>query len=121
VTPTSDDAPVRTPVALTTKRVAAADTSIACTLGPSDLPQRMADWQAALDAVVTRERIDGGYRLGLASGASLAVIAELAAAEQACCSFLRFALTVDGRGAALEVTAPDEAADLVEAVFGGAS
>jgi hypothetical protein len=40
------------------------------------------------------------------------------AAEQSCCSFFSFALTVDDRGVALEVRAPQDAAELVTAVFG---
>jgi len=45
----------------------------------------------------------------------------LVAAEQDCCQFLRFAITVDVRGVALEVTAPDDARPIVESLFGAAS
>ena len=48
-------------------------------------------------------------------------LARLAAAEQHCCSFFRFAITVDGRGVALEVAAPSDALDLVSALFGVAA
>jgi hypothetical protein len=50
--------------------------------------------------------------------APLADVARLAAAEQDCCRFFSFALTVDERGVALEVRAPDDALSLVEALFG---
>ena len=39
-------------------------------------------------------------------------------AEQGCCTFFAFAITIDDRGIALEVRAPADAADLVTAVFG---
>ena len=51
--------------------------------------------------------------------ADVAEIARLAAAEKECCGFFRFALVIDGRGVALEVHAPPEAADVVTALFGG--
>lgn len=39
-------------------------------------------------------------------------------AEQACCMFFRFVVTVDDRGAALEVTAPAAAPEIVHSLFG---
>ncbi len=96
------------------------DPEIACTLGSGDVTQRLADWQAALAPVTDRQPVAGGVRLTFPPGQSLATVADLAAAEQQCCSFFRFALTVDERGSALEVTAPAEAAEVVTAVFGTA-
>ncbi len=51
----------------------------------------------------------------------LTALAQLVAAEHDCCSFLSFVITIDGRGVALEVTAPDEAAEVVESLFGAAA
>jgi hypothetical protein len=48
----------------------------------------------------------------------IADLARLAAAEQKCCRFFSFDLTVDDRGVGLEVRAPDGAEDLVAALFG---
>ena len=118
VTPSGETSSGSAPVQLTVKPAATADTPIACTLGAADMPGRIADWQAALAAVVARQPIDGGVRLVLPPGASLAALAELANAEQACCMFFRFAITIDGRGAALEVRAPTEAIDIVHSLFG---
>ena len=42
----------------------------------------------------------------------------LVAAEQDCCQFFRFAITVDTRGVALEVRAPEDALSIVESMFG---
>jgi hypothetical protein len=91
---------------------------IACTLGADDMAGRYEAWRKALEPVVARAAIDRGMRLTFAPEASLATIADLLAAEQACCMFFRFAITVDTRGAALEVTAPSEAQDLLRALFG---
>ena len=43
---------------------------------------------------------------------------ESIAAEQECCMFFRFAITVDTRGVALEVTAPVAPIDQVCSLFG---
>ena len=48
-------------------------------------------------------------------------LARLAAAEQRCCAFFSFAITLDHHGAALEVRAPDGAGDMVAALFGSPS
>ena len=97
------------------------DAAIACTLPAGEIDGRVKDWQAVLDHVTCRERTpDGGLRLSLDGGAPLDELGRLVAAEQGCCAFFAFAITVDSRGVALEVRAPDDAADLVAAVFGGA-
>jgi hypothetical protein len=91
---------------------------IACTLEVEAMPGRLDAWRLVLAAVSAREPVDGGLRLTLAEGADVAALAELVAAEQACCRFFAFALTVDQRGLGLEVRAPDEARELVDALFG---
>jgi hypothetical protein len=45
----------------------------------------------------------------------------LVAAEQDCCQFFKFAITVDSRGVALEVRAPGDARSIVESMFGVAA
>jgi len=97
------------------------DVPIACSLGGADLEARIADWQVILGSVTDRASISGGVRLELASSAPLADVVDLARAEHDCCRFFSFAITIDGRGVALEVTAPEGAGDLLEAVFGAAA
>jgi len=96
----------------------AVDPPIACTLDDAERPERIAAWQAVLAAVEARESIDGGVRLRFRSSDVAGDVAALAAAEQHCCSFFRFSLTIDGRGTALEVTAPPDAIALVHSLFG---
>jgi hypothetical protein len=45
-------------------------------------------------------------------------LARLVHAEQACCAFYSFAITIDSRGLALEVRAPDGATDIMFSLFG---
>ena len=59
-------------------------------------------------------------RVEFGADAPLGPIARLVAAEQDCCAFLAFAITVDRRGVGLDVTAPEEGQDLLAAVFGPA-
>lgn len=91
---------------------------MACTLDEAALGGRLGEWRAALQHVTARAAIDDGMRLTLDSGAPLAELARLIEAEQRCCAFFAFALTVDARGMALEVRAPAEAAGVVAELFG---
>ena len=91
---------------------------VACTLPIDDAPDRLADWQAVLSEVVERVPVEDGLRLTLSDQADLAEVSRLLVAEHGCCSFLRFALTVDDRGVAIEIGAPGDARDLVVELFG---
>jgi MerR family transcriptional regulator, copper efflux regulator len=92
---------------------------IACTLGPNSMIERRDAWSAVLRDVHERQAISGGLRLTFTSSVPLDALIRLVAAEHECCSFFSFAITVDGRGSALEVTAPEEASSMVDLIFGG--
>jgi MerR family copper efflux transcriptional regulator len=117
------------PVALIAKADAIAGTpAIACALGAGEVTSRVAEWQALLAenpeqlaGVTARVPMDHGVRLELGPNTDVGEIARLAAAEQDCCRFFRFAVVIDDRGIALEVQAPGEAADVVAALFGVAA
>lgn len=103
------------------------DPPIACTLGAGEMSMRLAEWNAVLEerqdlleGVTGRRPLDDGIRLEFGPNADVAELARLAAAEQGCCRFFSFALVIDGRGVALEVHAPADAADVVAALFGAA-
>lgn len=115
-----DETP-RTGRPLTVVQVAESDAAIACTLSHEDMGDRITEWQAVLAHVQHRAPIDGGVRLNLGADVDLAEVTRLARAEWACCSFFAFSLTVDGRGTALEVRAPEAARELVTSVFGAAA
>jgi len=92
---------------------------IACTLTIGERPARRQDWRKTLALVRTRSaRPGGGLRLEFDEPVALEDLAHLVAAEQDCCSFFSFALTVDGRGVGLEVTAPPGAEPVMMAMFG---
>jgi hypothetical protein len=87
---------------------------LGCTL--EEVAEHMPEWDGGRCAwgeltahVTARTPIDGGIRMQLDAGTPLGDLAALMAAEQSCCAFFAFALTVDGRGVALEVRAPAQA------------
>lgn len=94
---------------------------IACTLNGADMGARLDHWNDLLASVTRRDAVPDGIRLTFGADTDAVEVARLATAEQDCCSFFRFALTVDARGVALEVRAPADAGDLLAALFGEAS
>lgn len=105
-------------VSLTAKPAAAGEPALACTLSAGSMKGRIADWQSLLAHVERREPIEGGVRSVFIPSVPIADLMRLVAAEQDCCQFFRFAITVDTRGVALEVRAPDDALEIVESMFG---
>ena len=91
---------------------------IACTLDAGALGSRLEEWRGVLGFVRARTPVDGGVRLELDPSAPLPEITRLAAAEQDCCRFFSFALTINRRGPALEVRAADDALPVLHALFG---
>jgi hypothetical protein len=98
------------------------DPPIACTLQAGSLRGRLDEWRSLLDHAVARRDIDeSGVRVEFGDDVPTGDLMRLVAAEQDCCQFLRFAITVDTRGIALEVRAPSDARPIVESLFGAPS
>ncbi|MEO7555162.1 MAG: hypothetical protein ABIV94_00985 [Acidimicrobiales bacterium] len=97
----------------------AQDPPIACTLDSGAMPDRLADWRALLDHTKSRTAAaDGALRVEFNDRVELGELARLVLVEQQCCAFFSFAITIDGRGVALEVRAPAGAAAVVASLFG---
>lgn len=110
------EARTSTSVTLTAKPI---DLPIACTLEPDAMPDRLADWRAILDRAQARTiTADGALRLELDDDLDLGELTRLVAAEQHCCAFFSFAITVDASGIGLEVRAPEGATAVVTSLFG---
>lgn len=93
------------------------DPAIACSLPADRVAGRMGDWGRVLAGTASAP-IPGGVRVALAPETDLGAVAALAAAEWDCCRFFAFRVTIDDRGAGLEVTGPVEAVDVIHAAFG---
>jgi DNA-binding transcriptional MerR regulator len=94
------------------------DVPIACTLEPGAMPDRMAEWSRVLAAATRRVAVAGGLRIEFGPDVDPGELGRLVGAEQRCCSFFSFTLTVDAAGTALEVRAPELAAGIVADLFG---
>jgi MerR family transcriptional regulator, copper efflux regulator len=95
-------------------RKPANEVPIACALSSDDMKQRVADWHRLLDDTV-RTPLDGGVRLAFAAMIDVQELTRLVVAEQDCCRFFAFAITVDDRGIGLDIRGPLEA---LEPIFG---
>ncbi len=84
---------------------------IACTLSPSDVPDRLAEWKAfARDFIVARDIGTLSIRLLLAPGDEVLVAAaSLAQREKACCAFFEFSLALDADDRWLCISVPEGA------------
>jgi DNA-binding transcriptional MerR regulator len=108
-------------VTLSAKPPAVDEVPIACTLRPDALRGQVEDWQALLRHAARRSALDDGVRVEFGTATPLGELMRLVAAEQDCCQFLRFAITVDTRGVGLDVRGPGDALVIIESLFGAAA
>lgn len=89
---------------------------VACSLGGADRGERTERWHELL-ADGVRRPIEEGVEVTVSADRA-ADIAALAVAEQRCCPFFDFRLHLDGPMLRLEVRAPADGTDLLNALFG---
>ena len=94
---------------------------IACSLESGAMPDRLAEWSRVLAAATRRLAVAGGVRIEFGPDIDLGELGRLVGAEQRCCPFFSFTLTVDAAATALEVRAPELAAGIVADLFGAAA
>lgn len=92
------------------------DVAIVCTLDAAAMPERLAAWRALAAHVVERVDVGDGFRMRFAAGVTAGEVADLAAKEQRCCSFMRFSVGIADGETTLTVTAPPEARELIDAL-----
>ena len=99
-----------------------AKSPLICTLEPDRVGDRLDGWQTILAFATSREPTNGGIRIRFPRGwVGVEQLASLAAAEQECCRFFSFVLTLDDHGVALDVTGPPEALPIIGALVGSAA
>ena len=91
--------------------------SAACTLGPGDMRDRLADWAALRDRAVGVRPTQEGAILTLEPDEALDAVAQLVALESQCCGFYRFDLRVSGATRELEIRAGPSGRPAVEALL----
>jgi hypothetical protein len=82
------------------------------------MPGRVAEWATVLARATGRTPVEGGMRIEFADGVDFGELGRLVGAEQHCCAFFSFTLSVDASGTALEVCAPALATTMVTDLFG---
>ncbi len=92
--------------------------AIACSLSKDSAAVQLTTWKMLLEHAVHREPIDDGQRLSFASTVPIVDLAKITQAEQSCCQFFRFAITIDHRGIGLEVRSSTDGQAIIESVFG---
>lgn len=94
---------------------------IVCSLDPHPGRNRVEDWNRVLSESAPRSAIRGGVRVHFGHDVDVVALAELAEAEQDCCSFFRFNIRIGADGVSMDVAGPDEARDVIASVFGRAA
>lgn len=97
---------------------------IACTLTSDEQVSRVEEWRALVAEQIgeSRRLDDGSLLFRFPPGAELATrVGALAAAEQSCCSFFTFTIRIDGTGTELVVSAPPDAAPIIDDLFAASS
>lgn len=94
---------------------------IACSLQPDSIGERIRDWDRVLSSATGRKPIPDGVRVVFDRDVDVAALAELAAAEQVCCSFFRFDIGIGSDEVTLDVTGPADSQQVITAVFGAAA
>jgi len=94
------------------------ETPIACSLPSESIEPRLDEWRSVVSSTRHRESTETGVRLHFGRDADVVSIARLAAAEQMCCGFLAFTLTIDADGVVLDVNGPPDARAMIDGLFG---
>jgi hypothetical protein len=91
---------------------------IACSLDAAGQQARLSEWAELLSRAVAHEATSDGVRYSFAAGDELEKrIRGLAGAEQACCSFLEFAVSRIDAQIEMTVSAPPEGRDALRFIF----
>lgn len=88
-----------------------------CLLSAEALTERMAEWRALTAGALVRSRAPGSIALTLETGAE-AELMRLIDAEAACCSFLRFEVSLGESGIDVELHYPPDFAPQVFSLIG---
>ena len=87
-------------------------------LSAQEAGERLAQWAATVAVAVAGDPIEGGTRLTFERDVDIARVAALVAAEQDCCRFFTFTLTVGVDKVVLDVVGPPDAQPVIDALVG---
>ena len=92
---------------------------IACSLSPIEMAGRQEEArELARQALVGRERRDGGVRLQYRYSEEVDLaVRDLVRRERVCCPFLEFALEAGAERLTVDISAPPEAQTLLDSIY----
>ena len=89
-----------------------------CTLDADEMPGRVADWRATLGAATAREETPAGVRLRFdRTTTDVAALAGLAAAENDCCRWATFTITIGPDELTMDVTGSSTARQSIVSMY----
>ena len=91
---------------------------IACTLSADRVDGRVGEWRALVALAEQRERTTEGVRLTLPRSANLQFVVGLLEAEQRCCRFFTFTLTITNVCVVVEISVPADARSILDEIVG---
>lgn len=91
--------------------------AIACTLGPRDLQERLADIRDLASRALRRNRREGSVLRLTYDPEACVEVEDLVARESGCCAFLDFDIKRDRAGVHLTITAPVVVSDAAAELF----
>jgi DNA-binding transcriptional MerR regulator len=90
---------------------------VVCTLREDEKPDRAAAWRATLAAATARDETPGGVRLRYPRATDVTALAGLAAAENECCRWTTFTITIGPDEVTMDVTGSREALPSITAMY----
>ncbi|HYW24992.1 MAG TPA: MerR family transcriptional regulator [Terriglobales bacterium] len=90
---------------------------IVCTLSEEERRGRGAEWRAALAAATAREETPAGVRLRFQRSVAVGALADLAAAENDCCRWAAFTITIGHDDVTMEVTGAAAAREAIVRMY----
>lgn len=118
---TSDNVPGEAVVDSPTTLAGPDAPNIACSLDPSQIGDRLVDWGNTLAQAIDRHDLPDGIEIGFPRTVDVARLASLVAAEQDCCGFFTFAITVSSDAITLGVTGPAQAQAVISTLVGASA
>ncbi|MFV2063892.1 MAG: MerR family transcriptional regulator [Chloroflexota bacterium] len=112
---TADQPATALPVMNSVPRAGPGNEHIACSLEPGSVDGRITEWRYLLGNATAREELNDGVRLRFPRDADVVALSRLAAAEQGCCGFFAFRISIDAEAVTFEITGPPEAQDIIAA------
>ena len=94
--------------------ILSAHDGLSCSLDAGDIEQRLGEWRQVTSAAIGVSSVSSGKRFHFTRETDVGAIANLAAAEQTCCTFFEFNISITSDEVTLDITGPGPAQELID-------